>query len=328
MHFILCILIPSCVAEKVAQFRFATKRNMPIDQREYDTYMYCYAVVIVIGILGNILVVLSIRRQKHLLKKNYYFLVLHLAICDVSSLIIFLLDTINSNLLEGRLVDSSEFRCLGIHFSFFFQTSGLGMMLIISVLRYRAIVHPLYPATDRRKLKVVCGLVYVAGFAVGYGPAIPLCFLNNSAGMVYYKYLQVYIVICFLFSPTLFMAVVYFRIGRTLAKKDKHIKSLYSDQAVRRSAASSFVHVVTYFRDRKTFIICLLTVLCYGVANIPLTVRIFLIIAGKFRLQNKYHWILNYCCSLVQVVGWHSANPLIYGILDRQMLKFGKLRRN
>jgi hypothetical protein len=32
------------------------------------------------------------------------------------------------------------------------------MMLIISVLRYRATVHPLKADVSRRKLKVVCGL--------------------------------------------------------------------------------------------------------------------------------------------------------------------------
>jgi hypothetical protein len=35
------------------------------------------------------------------------------------------------------------------------------MMLIISLLRYRATVHPLKPDVSRRKLKAICGLVYV-----------------------------------------------------------------------------------------------------------------------------------------------------------------------
>ena len=56
----------------------------------YDVYRYSYAVVIVFGILGNILVIISILRQKKLLKNNYYFFVLHLAICDLGPLIIFL----------------------------------------------------------------------------------------------------------------------------------------------------------------------------------------------------------------------------------------------
>ena len=50
-------------------------------------YIYSLAVVLVVGILGNILVIISILRQKKLLKNNYYFLVLNLAICDLGPLI-------------------------------------------------------------------------------------------------------------------------------------------------------------------------------------------------------------------------------------------------
>ena len=52
----------------------------------YDVYRYSDAVVLVFGILGNILVIISILRQKQVLKNNYYFLVLHLAICDLGAL--------------------------------------------------------------------------------------------------------------------------------------------------------------------------------------------------------------------------------------------------
>jgi hypothetical protein len=40
-----------------------------------------------------------------------------------------------------------------------FQVAGVGMMLVISVLRYCATVHPLRPTISRRKLKVFCGLL-------------------------------------------------------------------------------------------------------------------------------------------------------------------------
>ena len=44
------------------------------------------------------------------------------------------------------------------------------MMLIISVLRYRAAVHPLKP-------KIVCGSGYILGVIAGYGQRAPLCFI-------------------------------------------------------------------------------------------------------------------------------------------------------
>ena len=121
-----------------------------------DAYRYSYAVVLVFGILGNILVIISILRQKELLKKNSYFLVLHLAMCDQVVLIIYLFNHINWYLVDDRLVIYSTKYCVFFHIYLVFRVAGIGMMLIISVLRYRATVHPLKPAISRRKLKVVC----------------------------------------------------------------------------------------------------------------------------------------------------------------------------
>jgi hypothetical protein len=79
------------------------------------------------------------------------------------------------------------------------------MMLIISVLRYRATVHPLKPDVSRRKLKVVCGLVYIVGFIAGYATNLPVCFImqRNDVTIVFYGY----VLSCFYFFPTAFMAV-------------------------------------------------------------------------------------------------------------------------
>jgi hypothetical protein len=92
--------------------------------------------------------------------------------------------------------------------------------LIISLLRYRATVHPLKPDVSRRKLKVVCGLVYIVGFIAGYGTHLPLCFMQwNDVAIVYEKVFYGYTISCFYFFPTIFMAVVYYKIGRALNKQ-------------------------------------------------------------------------------------------------------------
>jgi hypothetical protein len=136
-------------------------------ERTYDAYKYSDAVVLVFGILGNVLVIISILlRQKIALKNNYYCLVQHLAICDVGVLIIYLFDRINRDFVEEQLVINSTKYCV---FFNIYYIAGMVMMLIISVLRYRVTVHPLKPAISQRKLKVICGLVYVVGFIAGYG---------------------------------------------------------------------------------------------------------------------------------------------------------------
>jgi hypothetical protein len=111
------------------------------------------------------------------------------------------------------------------------------MMLIISVLRYRATVHPLKPDVSRRKLKVVCGLVYIVGFIAGYATDLPLSFMqwNDHVAIVYDKVFDGYTMSCFYFFPTIFIAVVYYKIGRELIKQNRYMESECSNP-VRRGA--------------------------------------------------------------------------------------------
>jgi hypothetical protein len=295
--------------------------------KTYDVYRYSYAVVIVFGILANILVIISILRQKKLLKNNYYFFVLHLAICDLGPLIILLFNHINWYLVEDRLVIYSTKYCVFIHIYFVFRVAGIGMMLIISLLRYRATVHPLKPDVSRRKLKVVCGLVYIVGFIAGYGTYLPLCFRMqwNDVAIVYKKVFYGYVISCFYFFPTIFMAVVYYKIGRALIKQNKYMKRVCSNP-VRRNAPGSSFNILKFIRNRRTFFVCLITVLCYAIGNIPITVYLILYIAEEHHFLMKNVWIL-YSANVVRVGGSHSVNPLIYGILYKKLLAFWKICR-
>jgi hypothetical protein len=77
--------------------------NERMGRTTYDAFRYSKTVVLVVGILGNILVIISILRQKIVLKNNYYFLVRHLAMYDVGVLIIYLFDCINIYFVEEQL---------------------------------------------------------------------------------------------------------------------------------------------------------------------------------------------------------------------------------
>ncbi len=293
----------------------------------YKANRYSRAVVIVFGILGNILVVISILRQKNLLKNNYYFLVLHLAICDMGALIIHLVEQIFWSWLEEPLVYFNKFYLLGIFVSYIFRVAGVGMMLIISVLRYRATVHPLKPAITRRKLKLVCGLVYVVGLIAGYGAAVPKCFMqrNDVIAIVYFKLHMGFVVSCYFLFPTIFMAVIYYKICRALIKQDKYIKNVCSTP-VRRSTPGSSFNIMKHIRNRRFFFVCVITVLLYAVGYIPITVYHIWKIAEEHGLMMKYFWIVN-MAEVVRFAGSHSVNPLIYGILDKKLFQFWKICR-
>jgi hypothetical protein len=130
------------------------------------------------------------------------------------------------------------------------------MMLIISVLRYRATVHPLKPDVSRRKLKVVCGLVvYIVGFIAGYATDLPVCLMQwNDVAIVYEKVFYGYFISCFYFFPTIFMAVVYYKIGRELIKQNRYMKSECSNP-VRRGAPddSNSFNILKFIRNRRNF---------------------------------------------------------------------------
>jgi hypothetical protein len=129
-----CSLIRNCIsATKVTdQISWINER---MEKTTYDVYRYSYDLVLVFGILGNILVIMSILRQKKVLKNNYYFLVLHLAMCDLGALITSFVDHVNLHLVENRLVIYSTKYCAFRCITYFFQVAAPNMMLIISLLR-------------------------------------------------------------------------------------------------------------------------------------------------------------------------------------------------
>ena len=280
---------------------------------EDDAYRYSFTVIIAFGILGNILVILSIVRQKkNVLKNNYYFLVLHLAICDLTALVLRLSNPVEFYWLEEPSSDHSPTITCHVHaITVTFQFAGVGMMLIISLLRYRAMVHPLKPAISRRKLKVVCGLVYIVGLIEGAGTGLPVCFIkSNIVRVAYLKFNYAFGIFFGCVGPALFMAVVYYKIGRSLMKQNKHMKRVCSNVMRQREPGSSF-NILRYIRNRRTFLVCLSTVLCYGIACIPTTVWIMWIVAGEDNFQMKYGSIWHNFGYVLKIADSHSQNPLI-----------------
>ena len=292
-----------------------TSRNVPTITSYHDSSRYpVFVAALLFGIFGNTLVIISILGQRRLIKNNYYFLILHLAICDLLCLLIITLTNVNFRFSKGPLISNSVLHYVVDEMSFVFQAAGIGMMLAVSVLRYRATVHPLKPAIARRKLKVVCGLVY--------GTAVPLCLVHATVDHA--KFRLGYIITCFYSFPTMFMTVVYFRIARTLFKQNKYVKSIFSSSARSSASKSSSFNIMKYLRNRRTFLVCLITVVCFGVGHVPLSVWGIWFISDKYHLMMKYTWLYN-IAIILRLAGSHSVNPFIYGLLDKKLLRFWKL---
>ena len=113
--------------------------------RPYFIYVYCDITVLVFGIIGNILVIMSILRQRSLLKNNYYFLVFQLALCDLVVQVIYIEHGIIILSLKTDPYDYFVAYRFFFNIAFLFQVTGIGMMLVITMLRYHATLHPLKP---------------------------------------------------------------------------------------------------------------------------------------------------------------------------------------
>ena len=276
-----------------------------------DAFEYSFTLVVVFGILGNILVILSILRQKKsMLKNDYYFLVLHLAICDLAALIIYIFNIVDLFWLEEPLSRYSPMITCHVRFiGNAFEYTGVGMMS---------------PVISRKKLKFVCGLVYLVGLIVGCGIYLPQCFIKSKVDVyvAYQKFYHAFLIFFGYFVPTILMAVVYYKISRSLVKQNKYIKRVGST-TMKRRRPDSFFNILRYIRNRQTFRVCLSIVLCHGIAHIPVSVWFMWGIASENHLEMKYVWV-RYFVSVFAVAGSHSVNPLIYGILDKQLLAFWK----
>lgn len=209
---------------------------------DYDVLSYSATIVKVFGILVNIFVILSVLRQNKMLKNNYYFLILQLAFCDLAVLT---LHSIEYYWPEEQLsVHSSHtITCHGFVFVFdnFFKFAAVCMMLIFSLLRYRAIVYPLKPSISRRKLKVVCGLVYLVGLVAVCAVYLRLCSMtSNVVYNAHDKLYNVCVIFFVFFVPAAFMAIVYYKIGQSLIEINKYRKKVCSNSLTRRKPDSSF----------------------------------------------------------------------------------------
>ena len=187
------------------------------------------------------------------------------------------------------------------------------MMVVIAVLRYRATVHPFKPAISRKKLKIVCGLGYIVGL-IGYGTFTPFCVRqrNNVTALLFKLGVGFRAGSLDLF-PTVFMVVVYYKITRALIKRNKHMKRVCSN-AVRSK----------YVRNRRTFLVCLGTVFCFGVGTLLVSVWSILSVVGE-RSQRMKHDLIFRFGTVLRVAETISLHTLIYGILDRGLFAFWKI---
>ena len=278
---------------------------------------YALFSVSIFGSLGNTLVIFSIYKQ-YFYKNTHYYVVLHLSICDLISLL--LAASLSYEGLTGEYWTVSTALCKLTILPRIFFTSGVLFMVVMSLLRYRAVCYPLRPAVTRWKLHLASAAVYV--FSLLF--RIPLlfifdmitpdqCFAAWPSSMWNNIYTVTLVAIQF-FIPVVVLGLVYWEICNELFKQGKIIKSMNAS-TVDEEKERCFFQRLAYHRNTRTFFISFVIFVCFLVAGSPLQIAFTLDVIGVLNLNCAYYdWF-----NVIYFFGVSAVNPLIYGALDKKL---------
>lgn len=277
------------------------------------------------GVLGNVPVIVSICRKRSLLKNIYYYLILHLAICDLFYLLFFVPDIYSVLNARPSIASRSYFLCKTWwpgHTLFF--TAGANFLVLISILRYRAILHPLKPAVRRRTLKITSACIYTLGVicVVPYALALRLdktfgCYPKwpaDSLGIAYSMFLAG----IQYFIPVVFLSFLYFKIGKEVLNRNNTFHEMEaSTQSQRHVSRRTLRH--KRIRKVKPLLVSFTIVACFIVSGFPAQI---MYIAFLIMSKERPSYFLLF--EAWYLFGTAVINPYVYGALDKKIFSFFK----
>ena len=270
---------------------------------------------------GNILVVYSIVSERSLLKSNYYFLVLHLAFCDLMVLLLRSYDTYEAWYPNSLFIRSFALCKVWQPTLTVFFNAGVFMVVLIAIFRSRAILHPLKPAVSRPKLRVVVGAVYFCAIA----SLVPLvlvlkftevCFVewpNPKLNIIYTFFLTTVQYIL----PVLILFILYYNICKALNIQSKKILSLNATSAATSEDSNgrqTSLQRIKHYRNMRTFIRSASIVVSFAITSLPAQISWLMFVCGATVQTEVTTWTY-----IVNMFGVNAVNPYIYGVSDRNL---------
>ena len=275
------------------------------------------------GVLGNILVIYSIVSQRSLLKSNYYFLVLHLAFCDLMVLLLSSYDTYKAwypNSLQPNSLHPNSFsicKVWGPMITIFFN-AGIYLVVLIGIFRCRAVLYPLKPAVSRSKLRVVVGAVYFCAIACVVPYILVLKFTDVCFEVWSHPTLNIiytfFLTIVQYFLPVLILFILYYKICKTLKTQSKKILSLNATSAATSEDSNgrqTNLQRIKHYRNMRTFNQSASIVLLFAITSLPSQIS-WLMFAWGATVQTEFTTWTN----IVSLYGINAVNPYIYGVSD------------
>ncbi len=272
------------------------------------------------GTVGNLLVILLIIRNRSMLGNIHYYLILHLAICDLFFLVFSIPDIYDS--FTGSSMINSKVLCKMLYpTQTAFHIAGVVFLVVISILRFQAVSKPLKPAVSRWKMQVVAMFAYM--FAViCMVPYILVLQFNNTSGCVE-EWPAQQLNICYTlflaaveyFIPVVLLSMVYWKICSVLVKQNREMKALCASTRASEEQNLSPYQRFRQHRNARTFLVSFTIVVCFAVTALPIQIIYILSMTNVIELIPKfYSWFV-----VLYYFGVSAVNPFIYGTLDRKL---------
>ena len=290
---------------------------MEVDEKVQGALL---TVAVFLGVVGNIPIIACICQRRSLLKNNHYYIILHLAICDLFYLLLFIPDIYSIFNTSPFIASSSYFLCKTLwpaHTVVFI--AGANFLLIISILRYRATIQPLEPAISRTTLKIISTIVYVLG-TICIIPYVMVLRFDEMSGCYeewpkqsFNTAYTIFLSVVQFFLPVAFLAIIYFKIGKEIFTRNNRIGLMDARNHIQQqSTATPHQHVT--IKNAKPLFVSFIIVACFIVCGFP-SQMLWIICVSASKDIPGYSSLLD----ALHIFGTAAINPYVYGALDKKV---------
>lgn len=192
---------------------------------------------------------------------------------------------------------------------------GTNIMVLIAILRYRAVVYPFHAALSRRKLTLVTISVYLLGVGFVISHVVLLVHYSSRGCFEVWPdsdftetYLSIISIIHY-FVPTIIMSGIYFKISRNIIQQYKDWQSTGSPQ--------QSLQAGRHQRNFKSFFPNVAVVFCFALTGLPMQFQWILYRTSTNRAEvngTVLKWLYSF-----YLAGSSAVNPYIYGTTDKKM---------
>ena len=284
----------------------------PLGRKILTTVLF--GLVQFLGIFGNLLVIISVARERRL-KSNYYFLVMILAMCDLTLLLCSSFDHTIYPWTTGIAITSNIFCKIWEPLQFCLYLVECHLLCLIGVLRHRAVCRPFEPVLPRRNVKLLVFFNFVFSIILIIPDVFSADLQNGACSKSWINRLPFDIYIIALFSwaaflPTVVLAILYAKVCCTLFRHHREINS-FSTTPYNGNEYSC----VTQARNIRVSIGCIIIVVVFVISSLSCTTGSLLIYYTEITEYSQIQWLW-----LLYFGGVLSVNPFIYALSDRGIL--------